>query len=274
MEISDYPEKYWHCSITLNEKGARPSVINDATLKYIYDEVIEPWHQKRPFTITGTIVQSPSDIKSIRIVHTEEPKEHFAKIHDSKMRASGIADMATDRRLLPFGKGKDYTNEFLFKSAIKIKNDSVIDYNKVFIVHGHDEQIKESVARFIEKLGLEAIILHEQPNGGKTIIEKFEKYSDVSFAIVLLTPDDFGGSKLKPKIINDRARQNVIFELGFFIGKYGRHRVCALLKDKIEYPSDYSGVIYISVDSSSAWKLQLAKEMKQAGLEIDLNKVM
>lgn len=145
---------------------------------------------------------------------------------------------------------------------------------KIFVVHGHDEQIKESVARFVERLGLEAIILHEKPNGGKTIIEKFEKYSDVSFTIVLLTPDDFGGSKLKPKIVNDRARQNVIFELGFFIGKYSRNRVCALLKDKIEYPSDYSGVIYINIDSSGAWKFKLAKEMKQAGLDIDLNKVI
>lgn len=145
--------------------------------------------------------------------------------------------------------------------------------NDVFVVHGHDEATKEAVARFIERIGAKVIILHEQPNAGKTIIEKFEAYTDVGFAVVLLTPDDVGTSKLTNGKSKPRARQNVIFELGYFIGKLGRNRVCALHKEEIELPSDIDGLLYVPMDSSGAWRLTLAREIKHAGLIIDLNKV-
>jgi hypothetical protein len=121
---------------------------------------------------------------------------------------------------------------------------SIEEYNpststKIFIVHGHDELAKESVARFIEKIGLEAIVLHEQPNAGRTIIEKFEDYSNVGFAVVLLTPDDIGSPKDKRNESQPRSRQNVILELGYFMGRLGRGRVCALYKEGVEIPSDY-----------------------------------
>lgn len=140
----------------------------------------------------------------------------------------------------------------------------------VFIIHGRDEGTKESVARFIEKLGLKPVILHEQSNQGRTVIEKFENNaSQVAFALVLLTPDDEGSisgeEKYKP-----RARQNVIFELGFFMGKIGRNRVCALRKGNTEIPSDYHGVVYIPLDNTD-WRSQLIKELKTAGLEINAN---
>ncbi len=116
------------------------------------------------------------------------------------------------------------------------------------------------------------IILHEQPNAGLTIIEKFENYSDTVFAVILLTPDDTcidDGSK--KRIL--RARQNVIFELGYFIGKLGRQRVCALYKEGVEIPSDFQGVLYIPLDSKGAWKFELSKEIKQAGIDVDLNRI-
>lgn len=144
----------------------------------------------------------------------------------------------------------------------------------IFIVHGKDEAAKQSLARFLEKLDLNPIILHEKPDKGKTIIEKFESYSKVSFAIVLLTPDDEGYPKGEKKKLNQRARQNVIFELGFFIGKLGRERVCALYKPDIELPSDYSGIIYKIFDDTGGWKLELAKEMEDAGIEIDHKKLL
>jgi hypothetical protein len=144
----------------------------------------------------------------------------------------------------------------------------------IFIVHGHDEAAKESVARFVEKLGLEAIILDEQPNAGRTIIEKFEAHSNVGFAIVLLTPDDVGAPKDKTTETKSRARQNVILELGYFIGKLGRGRVCALYKEGVEIPSDYQSVLYIQMDSAGAWRTLLAKEIKNAGLDVDLNKAL
>jgi predicted nucleotide-binding protein len=144
----------------------------------------------------------------------------------------------------------------------------------VFVVHGHDKAAKESVSRFIEKLDLHPIILHEQPNEGRTIIEKFEDYSNVGFAIVILTPDDIGGPRNKPDEQKPRARQNVIFELGYFVGKIGRRKVCALYKEDVEMPSDYDGVLYVPMDSNDGWQVKLAKEMKQAGLKVDLNKVL
>jgi predicted nucleotide-binding protein len=145
---------------------------------------------------------------------------------------------------------------------------------RVFIVHGHDDRIREAVARFIERLGLDAVILHEQPNAGRTIIEKFESCADVGFAVVLLTPDDVGASRAASADSKLRARQNVIFELGFFFGKLGRNRVAALYSDGVELPSDLHGILYIALDPHGGWHLQLAKEMKQAGLPIDLNRVI
>jgi predicted nucleotide-binding protein len=142
----------------------------------------------------------------------------------------------------------------------------------IFLVHGHNDHALHETARFLEKLGQNVIILREQPNKGRTLIEKFEDYADVGFAIVLLTPDDKGGPKncgasdLKP-----RARQNVVFELGYFIGRLGRNRVCALYLEGVEIPSDYSGVVYTKMDPSGAWRLEIAKELKAAGFSVDMN---
>lgn len=147
--------------------------------------------------------------------------------------------------------------------------------NSVFIVHGHDEAAKINVARFIEKLGLDAIILHEQPNKGQTIIEKFESNaSSIGYAVILLTPDDIGAPKGTPNDVKARARQNVILELGYFWGTLGRKRVCVLYKEGVEIPSDYIGVVYTQLDASDGWHLKLAREMKEAGLDIDLNKAL
>lgn len=144
---------------------------------------------------------------------------------------------------------------------------------RVFLVHGHDEEAKQSVARRLEKLELEAIILHEQPSQGRTVIEKFEDYADVSLAVVLLTPDDMGAAKDDIDNLRPRARQNVLFELGFFVGSLGRQRVCALHKGNVEIPSDFVGVLWVQMDPEDAWRLILAREMKAAGLDVDLNKL-
>jgi len=142
---------------------------------------------------------------------------------------------------------------------------------KVFVVHGHDEAAKEAAARFLEKLDLEAIILHEQASGGRTIIEKFEKYSDdVGFAVVLLTPDDFGNSQEAPDAKQPRARQNVVLELGYFLGRLTRNRVCALYKGHVELPSDIQGVVYVEMDNAGAWKTKLAQELVEAKCPINL----
>lgn len=144
---------------------------------------------------------------------------------------------------------------------------------KIFVVHGHDEGMKASVARFLEKLDLQPIILHEQPNGGKTIIEKFEANADVAFAVILISPDDEGCEKGKQAQLQSRARQNVVLELGYFIGRLGRAQVCALQSGEIETPTDILGVVYIPYDSHGGWKNQLVKELQAAGIHLDKDRV-
>lgn len=148
------------------------------------------------------------------------------------------------------------------------------DSRRVFVVHGHDEGARESVARFIEHIGFEPIILHERPNKGRTIITKFRgEAADIGFSIVLMTPDDHG-AKVGELNTKPRARQNVVFELGFFIGAFGSERVAALVKGDIERPSDFEGVVYIDLDDAGGWKQKLGRELQAAGYEIDWNKVM
>ncbi|MDZ4776360.1 MAG: nucleotide-binding protein [Alphaproteobacteria bacterium] len=147
-----------------------------------------------------------------------------------------------------------------------------VEKHEVFVVHGHDGQAREAVSRFIEKLGLRAVVLHEQPNGGRTVIEKLERHSSVGFAVVLITPDDVGsakGDELRP-----RARQNVILELGYFVGLLGRQNVCALTVGEVEMPSDVIGVVCEPIDVGGGWKLQLCKELRAAGFNFDMNNAL
>lgn len=131
--------------------------------------------------------------------------------------------------------------------------------------------MKQAVARVLEKLELHPIILHEQSDQGRTVIGKFEKYSDVSYAVILISPDDLAYPKDKsPEEAKLRARQNVILEWGFFIGKLGRKNVCALHKkvDNFEIPSDYAGIIYTEYDNRGGWKLKLVQELQSAGFAV------
>lgn len=145
---------------------------------------------------------------------------------------------------------------------------------KIFIVHGHDNDALQSVARFISRIGLEEIILSERPDGSRTVIEKFEAESgDVSFAIVLMTPDD-SGNALASESTRLRARQNVLYELGYFAGKLGRGKVLVLRKGDIEIPSDLAGVLYTELDVHGGWKRKLLSELAYAGVPFDKEKAL
>lgn len=136
--------------------------------------------------------------------------------------------------------------------------------DEVFVVHGRDSPAKLEVARLIQRAGLKDVILHEQANQGRTIIEKFEEHAGaVGFAVIVATPDDVGGAD--PDHFQPRARQNVIGEMFWFAGRLGRSRVCVLVKGKIEMPSDFAGIGYTEMDDRGAWKAELLRELQAAG---------
>jgi predicted nucleotide-binding protein len=138
---------------------------------------------------------------------------------------------------------------------------------KVFVAHGRDEAAKEKVARFLELVGLDAVVLNEQSDGGQFILEKFERHADVAFALALLTSDDRCGRGF-------RARQNVILELGYFLHRLQRTRVRVLYTAGVELPSDILGWLYIEMDGAEAWKLKLARELLAAGVPLDLKRLL
>jgi predicted nucleotide-binding protein len=148
---------------------------------------------------------------------------------------------------------------------------------KVFIVHGHDDGLKTDLEVFLKGIGLDPVVLHRQPDQGATLLEKFEKHSDVGYAFVLLTPDDVAYAKAEAdkdepgRTVETRARQNVIFEFGFFVGRLGRSRVCCLYKGGVTLPSDLAGLVYKQADAGvEGIGYALLRELKAAGYSIQL----
>ena len=149
--------------------------------------------------------------------------------------------------------------------------------NRVFVVHGHDEQLKTQLEVFLTELRLEPVVLHRKADEGLTIIEKFEKHSDVGYAFILLTPDDIG-YPLSQESRTDtdrkkeaRARQNVIFEFGYFVAKLGRNRVCCLYKEGVTLPTDVSGILYKMVRNAvEEVAISILKDLKAAGYKVSV----
>ncbi|WP_242290309.1 TIR domain-containing protein [Bacillus cereus group sp. BfR-BA-01319] len=153
------------------------------------------------------------------------------------------------------------------------KNPSEDNKNRVFIVHGRDRTALLETEGILNRAGLEPIVLNRMANGGLTLIEKFEKYADVKYAIVLLTPDDIGAlnenAPLESLNFKFRARQNVVFELGFFIGNLGRLNVCCLHKSTVELPTDIHGLAYLPYNNSvEEVEYSLLKELKEAEIQL------
>lgn len=147
--------------------------------------------------------------------------------------------------------------------------------NRVFIVHGHDEKAQSELEIILGEVGLKPVVLHRQADGGRTLIEKFEHYSDVGFAFVLLTPDEIAYLVADEKEPDNkrrkehRARPNAIFEFGFFVGKLGRGRTCCIYKSPVSVPSDLDGLIYKKFERSvEEIAYALGKELKAAGYKL------
>ncbi|KIL45170.1 TIR domain-containing protein [Jeotgalibacillus soli] len=246
----------------------------------VLEDIVIPYLQDEEFLFDGYFIKRDK-IERIEIKLTEEPSKVLSEYENNNMPSDLIMYVSKEDVVGYERHSKDITKNLLSSAAKELqtskkennKVENFIDRSKVFIVHGHDELAEGKVARFVEKLGLEAIILHEQANRGQTIIEKIERYSNVGFGIVLYTPCDVGAKKEEEPQLQPRARQNVVFEHGFLMGKIGRSNVCALVKGGVETPNDISGVVYITMDQNDSWKSKLAKEMRESGYNIDMNKI-
>lgn len=271
---------YYHVLIDTNEFAKSYYELDKIDLSEIKEEIIGPYLRGEQFFFNGAFLDN-TKVKRILIKESEQSSGDYAFLGRLLGNAIEPCDIMTEDRLTTdvtksiFKEYKSQLQETTSKSEAPISNKPKAPMNKskVFIVHGHDGEAKEAAARFVEKIGLEAIILHEQASSGQTIIEKIEANSNVGFAIVLYTPCDLGASKGEKDHPKPRARQNVVFEHGYLIGKIGRENVCALVKGDIETPTDISGVVYIKMDEGDGWKLAVAKEMKKSGYDVDLNKI-
>lgn len=235
----------------------------DVTDEHIND-IVEPFKNRQRFLFGHQFLDS-NKIKSIWIITTSDSYRDYW-YHEKEDAATTFEIMSTH--------GIDITREFISPASPKLEEQ--IDEirksirnagKKVFVVHGHDKSAYLELARLLEQWGLQPIILHEKPEGGRTIIEKFEDHaSEAGYAFILLTPDDVGGKdgdSLKP-----RARQNVIFELGFFIGKLGHERVCVLNKG-VEFPSDIHGFAYVEFNKSvEECYAKIRRELVNAGYSL------
>ena len=259
---------------TINEidKTNKEEIINDILVPYLKEE---------EFVFNGYFL-TKENVTRLKIVTTEKSARELAKYENDHM-PEGLIMYVAPEDILRYDKYiTDVTKSLLAEAkeiivnpkTTEISKSEPLDKSKVFIVHGHDNEAKLEIARFIEQMGFEPIILHEQASKGMTIIEKIEEYSNVCFGIVLYTPCDIGYDKDKETEKMARARQNVVFEHGYLISKLGRNNVCALVKPSVETPNDISGIVYIPFDSNGGWKIPLAKEMKSSGYEIDFNLFM
>ncbi len=247
----------------------------------IINDVLVPYLKNQEFIVNGYTLKK-QDIQRMKIITTEKSARELSKYENDNM-PSGLIMYVSPEDIITYDKYITDITKPMISEANKLissgektveKTKAVTDKSKVFIVHGHDNEAKLEVARFIEKLGFEAVILHEQVSKGMTIIEKIEEHSNVGFSIVLYTPCDIGYDKNDESVKMSRARQNVVFEHGYMIAKLGRNNVCALVSGNIEKPNDISGVLYIDMDTNGRWKIPLAKEMKSSGYNVDFNLIM
>lgn len=244
---------------------------------------VEPYIFGETIVINGTTLE-PMSIWKVKITQSENPLDSIIQ----KIEQQDQLDRSPYSMLRPSAKWRavdmveDVTDKFITSAPGSKKrklnegtNQSIVNNKKVFIVHGHDTELKTDVELFLHSINLEPIVLHRQLDEGLTVIEKFEKHSDVVYAIILLTPDDIGFSvseTVKPeeeRLIEYRARQNVIFEFGYFLGKLSRKNVCCIYKSGVQLPSDLNGLIYKQVNKSiEEVGLFIMKELKNAGLEV------
>ncbi|WP_186097321.1 TIR domain-containing protein [Burkholderia gladioli] len=273
---------YYHVIVETNDKNKKGDYdrcydFNCENLDEIIDLIVRPYSENKQIYVNGRYIER-NKIRLLKIKSSDQTLDTLTDIAQRSV-SPGVFFVYTATMIVDNDKYvKDITKDALklvgdiLKSDAQVPHPTQIEKTKVFIVHGRDNLAKAEAARFVEKLGLKAIILHEQISAGKTIIEKIENYTNVGFAIVLYTPCDRGGLA-GAEDQKFRARQNVVFEHGYMISKLGRGNVCALVKGEVEIPNDISGVVYVPLDDHGAWHYAVAKELRNSGYVIDMNKI-
>ena len=281
---------YYHIAVTKGEHritgmlAAYPFYILNVKEETV-EGIVRKYIKKEPFLLKGTHIDL-QEYPQMIIVQTRKAVHGFAEDRARALNPlpifMGPSEADTffiERR----DTEDDVTTSFIERMQkvvdeethpkVRLADTDVVKNKRVFIVHGHDEAIEVKASQLIKDLGLEPVILHEESDKGQTIIEKLERCTDVGFGIILYTPCDHGGEMGSDSMM-PRARQNVVFEHGMLIGKLGRGRVCALLKGDIEKPSDISGIIYKTIDDKGMWRIEVAKELNEAGYDVDMNKLL
>lgn len=282
---------FYHVLVETNEKdeNGRNRQYHELDIQdkaKVLEKFVIPYLKEQPLRIDGYIIK---DICRFVVTQSDLETTSIQKIlqdewYDRQRNSSVVAacidskeEVSRDERYT-----KNITDELLeevqnlLATTVPKHKKEIPTYSnhKIFIVHGRDEHLRTQVENVLRALGLEPIILQEQANNGKTIIEKIEKCTDVGFGIVLYTPCDEGRLKSEGVELKPRARQNVVLEHGYLMGKLGRERVCCLVSDDVEFPSDIQGVVYTSAKNVGQWKYDIAKELKAAGFDIDINKLL
>ncbi|TGA68183.1 nucleotide-binding protein [Aliivibrio fischeri] len=278
--------KYYHVILETNEldsKGKRNSEywFDCQDINELDEDVIDPYVRKTELYISGRQINF-DNVHSLIVKVSSQPISYLVDAARNRV-PSGVFYVPIAPGVVRGSQGlEDVTKDLVKQKRSEVKAMRTViteveqqkntseSLKKVFIVHGHDDLAKTQMARFIENADLEPIILHEKVSSGMTIIEKIESYSDVGFAVILYTPCDFGGSNQTDATPQARARQNVVFEHGYFLGRLGRSKVSAFVKSDIETPNDISGVVYTTLDDAGAWKMSLVKELKAAGYTVNL----
>lgn len=257
----------------------------------LLDEFVRPYLKGQPLFVNGYRI---TDVRRFIVKQSDENTEVIVKAVEDRLsveKKNWLKEEAaregrhTKEIMREVWASSDQYTENITNNILKeaehsldtdglgLKKEMQTSSNKVFIVHGRDTLLRTQVENVLRALGLEPIILQEQANIGKTIIEKIEECTDVGFGIVLYTPCDEGRLKSEDGELKPRARQNVVLEHGYLMAKLGRERVCCLVSKNVEFPSDIQGIGYISANDIDQWKYKIAKEFKAAGFDIDMNEL-
>lgn len=284
---SELKTMHYHTRIFYFQKDSE--YIYNYTLEELKAKILNPYSYGKNIFVKGGTIKLDS-IERIQIMHTgltiEETVNNMNStiVAENKRKAylGGSQKRANTRKYQAFERGKDMTEQLIlgppgYKNEREMKaaapsTEQPSNEPRIFIVHGHNDGLLQTVARVIEHQGIKPIILKEQPSKGLTIIEKFEANAKSDFAIVLLTADDKGNVKTEDEM-NPRARQNVIFEMGYFFALLGRANVVCLQESGIEVPSDLGGRMYVKIDENDKWKYTLIKELKEAGFDVTADKI-